>query len=129
MAGKKWTDQERQAIVDGLLRGESKRAIAAGLVRKEPGVKNQVCRMTGRVKNGKRENVVLPRNWAETEEINGVVPDFTIAEDKEMIRWLFDECSGFDGSLFDASRSERSLRGRLLHIQEEFEKLTKSEVC
>ncbi|KAL8921872.1 MAG: hypothetical protein Q9208_005476 [Pyrenodesmia sp. 3 TL-2023] len=84
--------------------------------------------MTGREKNLKQENVILSRDRAETEEIDGVIPDFTIQEDKELIRWLFDDCSGSDGRLFDASRSERSLRGRLLHIQEEFEKLTEVEV-
>lgn len=128
MSGKKWTETERQVIVDGLLRGQSKRAIAAGLGRKESGVEYQVCRMTGRLKNPKQEDAILPRNWAETAEIDGGTPDFTIEEDRELIRWLFDNCTGFDGRLFDASRSQRSLRGRLLHVQQEFEKLTKGEV-
>ncbi len=42
MTGKKWTETDMQVIVDGLLRGQSKRTIAAGLGRKESGAEYQV---------------------------------------------------------------------------------------
>ncbi len=84
--------------------------------------------MTGRLKKAKQDDVILPRNWAETAVIDGFTPDFAIEEDKELIRWLVDKCTGFDGRFFHASRSQRRLRRRLLYDQQKFEKLTKGDV-
>ncbi|KAL8686226.1 MAG: hypothetical protein Q9218_007257 [Villophora microphyllina] len=123
-----WTADERQFIVDGIIRGQSKKALGAIINRNEKGVATQVRAMTGAIKRKNNGDVFLPGAWGKKDDSDAAGREFGWEEDAELVKWLFNGCTGFDGKLLHDSRTEDAVRRRLVHIQDAFEKLSDVQI-